>query len=139
MKKSIQVSQCSRLQPQSPPRYGSGTGSMPFPHAPVGAQWIQAGFGVVGGDVGDVLDVWPNEVVQGFRSGRKGASETRVRSRNTPSEAKPGFLWTCEPVLSPAATTRVFHRPPDCTRRSPHSSAHLGTLWCWLSSRLWRC
>ena len=24
----------------------------------------QAGFGVVGGHVGDVLDVWPNEVVQ---------------------------------------------------------------------------
>ena len=24
----------------------------------------QAGFGVMGGHVGDVLDVWPNEVVQ---------------------------------------------------------------------------
>ena len=30
-------------------------------------------------------------------------------------------------------------RPPDCTRGSPHSSAHPGTLWCWLSSRLRRC
>ena len=58
--------QCSRLQPQSPPRYWSGTGSVPFPQAPAGAWRIldQAGFGVVGGHVGDVLDVWPNEVVQ---------------------------------------------------------------------------
>ena len=30
-------------------------------------------------------------------------------------------------------------RPPDCPRGSPHSSAHPGTLWCWLSSRLWKC
>ena len=30
----------------------------------------QAGFGVVGGHVGDVLDVWPNEVVQGVRVGK---------------------------------------------------------------------
>ena len=64
--------QCSRLQPQSPPRYGSGTGSMPFPQAPgVGGELgeysvdggDQAGFGVVEGHVGDVLDVWSNEVV----------------------------------------------------------------------------
>ncbi len=32
--------QCSRLQPQSPPRYGSGTGSIPFPQAPAGARRI---------------------------------------------------------------------------------------------------
>ena len=54
------IIQCSRLQPQSPPRYGSGTGSMPFPQAPAGARRIlgdQAGFGVVGGHVGDVLDL----------------------------------------------------------------------------------
>ena len=30
--------QCSRLQPQSPLRYGSGTGSMPFTQASVGAR-----------------------------------------------------------------------------------------------------
>ena len=54
---------CSRLQPQSPPRYGPGTGSMPFPQALAGAGrilsgWRQsAGFGVVGGHVGDVIDV----------------------------------------------------------------------------------
>ena len=75
IEKSIQVDyvveltsiQGSRLQPQSPPRYGSGTGSMSFLQAPVGARQIlggysvdggnQAGFGVVGGHVGDVLDV----------------------------------------------------------------------------------
>ena len=32
--------QCSRLQPQSLPRYGSGTGSMPFPQAPARARRI---------------------------------------------------------------------------------------------------
>ena len=71
--------------------------------------------------------------------GRMVASERRVQSRSTPSEAKPGSLWTCGPALSPAATPRVCHRPPDCTRGSPYSSAHPGTLWCWLSSRLRRC
>ena len=71
--------------------------------------------------------------------GRKGASERRVQCRSIPSEAKPGSLWTCGPVPSPAATPRVCHRSPYCTRGSPHSSAHLGALWCWLSSRLRRC
>ena len=43
---------------------------MHFPQAPLGAQRIltdggdQAGFGVVGGHVSDVLGVWPSEVVQ---------------------------------------------------------------------------
>ena len=36
--------QCSRLQPQSPPRYGSGTGSIPFPQAPAGARRILGGW-----------------------------------------------------------------------------------------------
>ena len=58
-----------------------------------------------------------------------------MQSRSTPSEAKPGSLWTCESAPSPATTSRVCHRPPNCTR-SPYSS---GTLWCWLSSRLRRC
>ena len=31
----------------------------------------QAGFGVVGGHVGDVLDVWPNEVVQRVQFGEE--------------------------------------------------------------------
>ena len=66
----------------------------------------------------------------GFRSEGEGACERRVQSRSTPSEAKPGSLSTCGPALSPGATPRVCHRPPDCTRGSPHSSAHPGTLWC---------
>ena len=65
-----------------------------------------------------------------FRSGEEGGSERRVQSRSTPSEAKPGSLWTCGPAPSPVATPRVCHRPPDCTKGSPHSSAHPGTLWC---------
>ena len=32
----------------------------------------QAGFGIVGGHVGDVLDVWPNEVVQRIQVGGGG-------------------------------------------------------------------
>ena len=66
----------------------------------------------------------------GSGRGRREASERRLQSRSTSSEAKPGSLWTCGPALSPAATARVCHRPPDCTRGSPHSSAHPGTLWC---------
>ena len=62
--------------------------------------------------------------------GRREASERRVQSRSTPSEAKPGSVWTCGPTPSPAATPRVSHWPPDCTRGSPHSSANPGTLWC---------
>ena len=63
-----------------------------------------------------------------FRSGEDGASERRVQSRSTPSETKPGSLWTSGPAPSPAATPSVCHRPPDCTRVSPHSSADPGTL-----------
>ena len=81
----------------------------------------QAGFGVVGGQVRDVLDVWPNEVVQWVEVWGGGwASERRAQSRSTPSEAKSGPLGTCGPAPSPAATPRVCHWPPDCTRGSPH-------------------
>ena len=48
---------------------------MPFLQAPAGARRIlgdEAGFGVVGGQVGDVLDVWPNEVVQRVQIGGGG-------------------------------------------------------------------
>ena len=58
------------------------------------------------------------------------ASERRVQSRSTPSEAKPGSLWTCGLAPSPAATPRVCQWPHDCTRGSPNSSAHPDTLWC---------
>ena len=61
-----------------------------------------------------------------------------ISYNSTPSEAKPGSLWTCGQMPSPAATPWVCHRPPDCTRGSLRSSEHLGTLWCWLSSRLRR-
>ena len=53
----------------------------------------QAGFGVVEGHVGDVLDVWPNEVVQQVQVMGGGGSERRVQSHSTPSEAKPSCLW----------------------------------------------
>ena len=73
------------------------------------------------------------------RRRKRRASEKRVQSRSIPSEAKPKSLSPCGPALSPAATPRVSHRPPDCTGGSPHTSTHPSTLWCWLSSRLWRC
>ena len=66
----------------------------------------------------------------GFRSGEEGDSERREQSRSTRSEAKPGSLWICGPARSPAATPRVCHRPPDCTRGSSHCSVHPGKLWC---------
>ena len=78
----------------------------------------QAGFGVVGGHVGDVLDVEPNEVVQRVQVGGGGGSERRLQSRSTPSEATSGSLWTCGPAPISAATPSVCHRPPDCTRGS---------------------
>ena len=75
----------------------------------------------------------------GSGRGWRGASERRVQSHSTRSEAKPGSLWIFGLAPSPAATPRVCQRLLDCTRRSPHSSAHPGTLCCWLSSWLRRC
>ena len=68
-------------------------------------------------------------ILGGWR--RSGWLWRRAQSRSTPSEAKPGSLWNCGPAPSPDATPRVCHRPPDCSRWSPHSSAHPVTLWCW--------
>ena len=134
--------QCSRLQPQFPPRYGSGTGSMLFPQAPAGARRILGGWRRSGWLWCCGRSCWwcsqrmtKRSSPAGSGWGRSGASERRVQSRSTHSEAKPGVsldLWA-------GATPRVCHRPPDCTRGSPHSSAHPGTLWCWLSSWLRRC
>ena len=138
--------QCSRLQHQSPPRYGSGTESMPFPQTAAGARWILGRWLRSGWLWCFWRSCWwcsrrmtkrSSPVVSG--RGRRGASERRVESRSTPSEAKPGSLWTCGTAPSPAATPRVCHRPPNFTWGSPHSSVHPDTLWCWLSSRLWIC
>ena len=87
----------------------------------------QAGFCIVGVYVGDVLNVGLIEVVHWIQV-EGGGSERRVQSRSTLSKAKPGSLWTCGPASSPAATPRVCHRSPDCTRGSAHFSAHPGTL-----------
>ena len=60
---------------------------MPFPQAPTGAREYladgsdQTVFGVMGADVGDVLDVWPNEVVQRVQvGGREGQWEKGTKS-----------------------------------------------------------
>ena len=74
----------------------------------------QAGFGVVGGHVGDVIDVRPNEVVQ---VGGGGGSERRVQSRSFPSAGKYGFLWTCGSapslLLHPGSATGHLIAPGD--------------------------
>ena len=65
----------------------------------------------------------------GSGRGRRGASERRVQSRSTPSEAKPGSLWTCELAPNPTATPRFCHRPPDCIRDHntfQHIHVHFG-------------
>ena len=138
--------QCICLQPQSPPRYGSENGSMPFLQAPAGARRILGGWRQSGWLWCCGSSWWwcsrrmiKRSSPAGSGRGRRGASERRVQSCSTPSEAKPGSLWTCRPSPSLAATPRFCHRPPDCTRGSPHSSGLPGKLWCWLSSRLWRC
>ena len=86
---------------------------MPFLHAMAGAWRILVGWN-------------KRRSPAGSGRGRRGASERMVQNHSTPSEAKPWSLWTCGPAPSPAATQRVCHWPPDCTRGSPQSS-HPGT------------
>ena len=43
----------------------------------------------------------------GSGQGRRGASERRVQTGSTLSEAKPGSLWTYGPAPSPASIPRV--------------------------------
>ena len=89
----------------------------------------QAGFCVVGGHVGDVLDVSPNKVVQwvpvGWGGGRvrRWGSERRVQSRSTPSEPKPGSLWTCRPALSTATGHLIA---PGDHHTLQHIQVHFG-------------
>ena len=102
--------QCSRLQPQSPPRYGSGSRSMPFPQAPAGARWILNGWQRSGWlwYCGRSC-CWCSRRMTKRSSPAGSGWGRRVQSRNTPSEAKPGSLWTCGQAPSPAATPRVCH------------------------------
>ena len=87
----------------------------------------QAGFGIVGGHVGDVLNVWPNEVVQRVQVGEgSGGSERRAQSCCIPSETKPESICTCGPAPSPAATARVCHRPHGDHHTLQHIQVHLG-------------
>ena len=133
---------------------------MPFPQAPAGARRILDGWRRSGRlwccgrscwwcrsmiKCWSMIEVWSccRSMIKwsspaGSCWGRRRSRERRVQSRSTPSEAKPGSLWTCGRAPRPAATPRVCHRLPDWTRRSPHSSPHPDTLWCWLLSRLRR-
>ena len=55
--------------------------------------------------------------------GRRGASERRVQSRSTPSEAKPEPLWTCEP--HPGFATDHLIAPGD-HHTLQHIQVHFG-------------
>ena len=119
---------------------------MPFPQAPVGTRRILGGWWRSGWLWCCGRSRWwcsrrmtKRSSPAGSGWGRRAASERRVQSHSTPSEAKPRSLWICGLAPSLTAIPRACHQPPDCTRGSPHSSAHPGTLWCWLSSRLWTC
>ena len=48
----------------------------------------QAGFGVMGGHVGDVLDVWLNEVVQGVQVGGEGGGQWEKGTKSEHSWSK---------------------------------------------------
>ena len=85
----------------------------------MGPQRDLAGFGIVGGHVGDVLNIWPNEVVQRVQVGGEGGPWEKG---STLSEAKPGSLWTCGPVPSPAATPRVC---PLIAQGDHHTLQHI--------------
>ena len=96
---------------------------MPFPQAPAGARrilgrWRRSGWLWYCGK-----SCWGCSRLMTKRSspagsgwGRRMASERKVQSRSTPSETKPGSLWTCESAPSPTATPRVCYRPPVYTR-----------------------
>ena len=87
------------------PGYGSGTESMPFPQAPAGARRILGGCRRSGWLWCSGRSCWwcsrrmikrSSPASLGRR--RREASERRVQSRSTPSEANPGSLWTCGPA-----------------------------------------
>ena len=101
---------------------------MPFPQAPAGGRRILSGWRRSGWLWCCGRSYWwcsrrmtKRSSPAGSGQGRRGASERRVQSRSTPFEAKLGSLW------SPAATPRICHWLPDCTKGSPHSSTHPGT------------
>ena len=103
---------------------------MPFPQAPAGAWWILGGWRQSGWLWCCGRSCWwcsrrmtKRSSPAGFRSGEEGVNERRVQSHSTP-KAKPGSsldLWAGAESCCPHPGS--CHRPPDCTRRSPHSSA----------------
>ena len=109
---------------------------MPFPLEPAGARQILGGWRRSGWLWCCGRSYWWCSRRMTKRSspvcsgrGRREASERRVQSRSTPSEAKPGSLWTCGPAPSPAARLRVSHRPlvaPGDHHTLQHTQVHFG-------------
>ena len=66
----------------------------------------------------------------GFRSEEEGAVREGCKIVALLLKPSRGLFGLIGPVPSPAATPRVCHRTPDCTRVSTQSSENPGTLWC---------
>ena len=121
--------------PQSPPQYGSGTGIMPFPQAPAGARRILGGWRRSGWLWCCGRSCWwcSRRMIQrscpaGSGRGRRGLVREGYKVVAILLKSSLGLFGLVGPAPSPAATARVCHRPPDCTRESPHSSTYPGTL-----------
>ena len=79
---------------------------MPFP---------QAGFGVVGGHVRDVLDIWPKEVVQRVQvGGGGGAWRTWLARGSLSSQSRSGLSGACRTNTS---STPSHMHSQLCVRR----------------------
>ena len=97
---------------------------MPFPHVPAGARRILGGWRRSGWLWCCGRSCWWCARRMTKRSSpadsgrwRKEASERRVQIL---LKLSLGLFGLVGRRLSPAATPRVCHRPPDCTRGSPH-------------------
>ena len=112
---------------------------MPFSQALAGVRHIlgeysvdggdQAGFGVVGGHVGDVLDVWPNEVVQRVQIGEGGGSVRdgyKVVALLKPNLGLFGLVGRCRVLLlHPGSATDHLIAPGD-HHTLQHIQVHFG-------------
>ena len=104
---------------------------MPFPQAPAGARRILGGWRRSGWLWCCGRSCWwcsrpmtKRSSLAGSGRGRRGASERRVQSRSTPSEAKPGSLWTCGLPHPGSATGHLIASGDQHTLQ--HIQVHFG-------------
>ena len=114
---------------------------MPFPQAPAGARQILSGWRRSGWLLCCGRSCWWCSRRMTKRSSPAGSGWASQWEKGTKTYHS---FWSQTWVSLDlwAGTKSCCHTqglPPDCTRGSPDSSAHPGTLWCWLSSWLRRC